>query len=73
MGQVGDRLLLVGEGEVHGCSSVPRHAGQAEAEEGDEVALDLVDAAAEGEDEAALEGALEAAGEHGGAASRGCR
>ena len=48
--QLGDGLLLVGEGEVHGAHA-PGHAGHADAEQGDEVALDLVDAAAEGEDE----------------------
>jgi hypothetical protein len=42
---------------------VPRDPGQAGAEQGDEVALHLVDAAAEGEDEAALERTLEPAGE----------
>ena len=43
------------------CSYMPRDARHAEAEQGDQVALHLVDAAAEGEDEGALVGALEAA------------
>src|SRR5437763_503642 len=40
-------------------TSVPRDSGELQAEQGDEVALHLVGAAAEGQDQRALEGALD--------------
>src|SRR3954452_14480605 len=45
-------------------SSLPERSGHFEAEDGDEVTLDLVGAAAEGEDQRAAVGALDATGEN---------
>jgi hypothetical protein len=68
-GQFADGFLLFAVGEIHGVSSFcglsagPRHA---EAEDGDEVALDLVGAAAEGQDDHGAGVHLEPPGDHGG-------
>ena len=60
-GEVGDGLLVFGVGEVHGAPQCLGTRGKPSTEQCDQVALHLVDPAAEGEDEAALEGPLEAA------------
>ena len=60
--EVADRLLVLAEGQVH-RSQLLGDAGDAEAEQRDEVALHLVRAAAEGQDQRPLQRALEPARE----------
>ena len=71
-GQLADGLLLLVEGEVHGSvvlalgrlGGLTKGPGQAQAEDGDQVALDLVGPSAEGQDDQAPCVHLEPPGQH---------